>query len=87
MHQWSTQLTQPRCFVLCTINTLFDFVYLVDWYCQVAGSTSNSGGDAPNEAYVLLTSDRGLSRSCRAAWFLQRLGHDLEEGTEEKYVT
>ncbi|XP_065906110.1 KICSTOR complex protein SZT2-like [Dysidea avara] len=51
---------------------------------RVAGSTSSSGGDAPNEAYILLTSDRGLSRSCRAAWFLQRLGHELKEGTEEK---
>ena len=35
---------------------------------------------------MLLTSERGLSRSCRAAWFLQRLGHELKEGTEEKYV-
>ena len=53
---------------------------------QVAGSTSSGSGDAPNEVYVLLTSQRGLSRRCRAAWFLQRLGDELEEGLEERLI-
>ena len=53
---------------------------------QVAGSTSSGSGDAPNEVYVLLTSQRGLSRRCRAAWFLQRLGDELEEGLEDRLI-
>ena len=55
-------------------------------YYQVAGSTSSGSADAPNEVYVLLTSQRGLSRRCRAAWFLQRLEYELEEGLEDRLV-
>ena len=56
------------------------------FHYQVAGSTSSGSGDAPNEVYVLLTSQRGLSRRCRASWFLQRLGDELKEGLEDRFV-
>ena len=50
----------------------------------MAGSTSSGNRDAPNEVFVLLTSQRGLSRRGRVAWFLQRLGDELEEGLEDR---